>query len=1174
MRVTDRCSSVRWFLGWQMALCLILCCLAGGARAATYAYRSDTFAYDTPSGTASSVTWHSSGASPACTSFPNGDDDWADIAFPSGFTFTFGGVNYSSVRAYSNGILAFGTDASGFHRDYTPQALPITAAGPAYTGCVNAVPTNLMVGYWVDIIAGSASGITNASVKYELLTDASGQKRFVITWNNVALYGNASTRYSFQIALYASLSGVNGNFRYQYTTGSTTGLGAAVGVQLSTTDYTQFAYNQNFIDTAVGTAILWYPANQLAAKSAEYRFDESAWLGVSGEIKDTSGNAQHASKVGLSSNISAGKLCRGGSFTNNTLNLTVDAVATPIVPVNRGAVSFWYKSNAAWNSADAMLLDATTVAARPFFLMKRSTGALRFAVTDSGGTVRTAETSTAYTFGAGTWHHIAVSWAFTAGTNQTVQQIIVDGVLANTTGTTPYRTTTTGAIATPSTLYIGDNRTSGVLPNTGSANGANGTIDEVYIYPIDINATQAAADMALTRPVCTTLDHFHIIHSGEQVGCGGAVASITVEAHDSSHALISLAGTTMQMSTSTNHGTWSSVSTINPVTTGSGNGTGSYTFSNESSIVLGLSNTYVESLNINLNSGGITESSGLAAVCTASDYTYGSTCDTNLNFVQAGYLFDVPNHVAETSQSVTVKAVKKSDNSAACVPAYASTSRSLTFTCTYTNPASGTLPVRVGGRALNSGNSSTAACDTTGQAVSLAFDSAGVATTPVLYADVGRVTLAAQETTAGVTMTGSDVFVAAPARFAFSGIPAAPLKAGVSFGATLTAQNSANAATPNFGQETTAEGATLSFSKVSPTGSGSSNGAFSGSFGTFSAGSATASNLSWTEVGTIDLTATLASGSYLGSGLTATGTTGPGGTVGRFIPDHFATTVTQGCVAGAFSYSAQPFAATVRARNRAGNVTQNYDGSANTNPNYAKLTTLSDATGLAGTLAPVSLAATSFTAGVANATPAFTFTSRTTAPGTALLRAVDADGVSSATGTDGTAGTAVQGTTTVRSGRARLANALGSDRLDLPMVFRAEHWASAASGWVTNTSDSCTTATLALTAVTTPSIVGSTCVLESANNSGAGCAAAPAVANRAYLEGGVVGTDSAGVAGFAGNFNLWLKAPGAGVSGSLDVTATVPAWLQYNWSGTVANPRGRATFGVYRSPLLYRRENY
>ncbi len=73
----------------------------------------------------------------------------------------------------------------------------------------------------------------------------------------------------------------------------------------------------------------------------------------------------------------------------------------------------------------------------------------------------------------------------------------------------------------------------------------------------------------------------------------------------------------------------------------------------------------------------------------------------------------------------------------------------------------------------------------------------------------------------------------------------------------------------------------------------------------------------------------------------------------------------------------------------------------------------------------------------------------------------------------------------------------------------------------------------------------------------------------------MAGTDSNGVAGFAGNFNLWLKASGATHSGSIDIIASsIDSWLQYNWTGAIGNPRARATFGVFKSPLIYRRENY
>lgn len=1166
-------SAFRWLVAF--ALATGLGAFTPLAQSATYAYRSDTFAFDTPTGSASSVAWHASGANPGCTSYPNGDDDWADIAFPAGFSFIFNGVSYTSARVYSNGILAFPPDVSGHHRDFSPSALPITTApgaGPA--GCSNAVPVNLMIPYWTDIQAGTANGTTGASVKYEQLTDAlTGVKRFVITWSNVVLYTNANARYTFQIQLYSSLPGVNGNFRYQYTTGASTGTGATVGVQISTTDYTQYAFNQAFIDTTVGTAILWYPANQLAGKRAEYRFDESAWLGVAGEIKDTSGASSDATKLGLVTNTASGKLCRGGVFTANTSNATIDAIATPTVPGSKGSVDMWYLSNVKWGTAasDAVLFDATTVANRPFFLLRRSTGNLRFVATDSAGAVFTAETTTAYTFNAATWQHIAVSWSFNAGTNQTVMQIIVNGVLAATSGSTPFRATSSGAIATLGTMHIGDNRTSGVTPNTGSPNGANGTLDEVYIYPIDINATQAAADMALVRASCTTLDHFHIVHNGQSVSCGGAVASVRVEAHDANHALFTLAGTTMQMSTSTNRGTWSAVTAINPVVSGA-NGTGSYTFSGESSVVLGLSNSTSESLNINVASGSITERSGVASVCSVADYTFGTTCDTNLEFVEAGYLFSVPTHVSDTSQSITLQAVKKSDNSPVCVSNYANTSRNLTFSCQYTNPTTGTLPVRVGGIALNAANNASDRCDANGRAVSLSFNALGVATTTVQYADVGTVLLTGQDTVAGATTSGTSSFTAVPASFGFSAYPTTTVKADNNFSATVTAKNASGNTTPNFGRETTAETVVVSASKAQPTGLNAANGALTvAALPAFAAGATTAS-LAWSEVGTIDLTATLASGNYLSSGRTATGTTGTGGAVGRFIPDHFDAVLTQGCAIGGYTYSGQPFAVQVTALNKNNAITRNYDGSLGTTPNFAKVVTLSDASGIAVTPSSASGTVASFIGGTATLNPAFTFNTKLSAPASSRVRATDTDSVSSAGGTEGT----VQ----LRSGRVRMVNGYGSPRLALPMLLDLQYWNG--STFVTNTADVCSSFVAGnfnlvnyiggVTATNLPiARITSVTSLAPANPGKWSVTLSPPAPQIT-------------VSGAADLF-LNLGATGANVTCPTATPANVlgvstSAGLPYlatnscGVSGYDRNPFARATFGIYKSPLVYMRENY
>ena len=94
---------------------------------------------------------------------------------------------------------------------------------------------------------------------------------------------------------------------FQYTSGSSTGAAATVGVQVSSTDYTQYSYNQAYIDPTVGTAILWYPSTQFTGKQAEYRFDEGIWNGTAGEVRDTSTATYNAVRVGAAVSSSTGK---------------------------------------------------------------------------------------------------------------------------------------------------------------------------------------------------------------------------------------------------------------------------------------------------------------------------------------------------------------------------------------------------------------------------------------------------------------------------------------------------------------------------------------------------------------------------------------------------------------------------------------------------------------------------------------------------------------------------------------------------------------------------------------------------------------------------------------------------------------------------------------------------
>ena len=443
---------------------------------------------------------------------------------------------------------------------------------------------------------------------------------------------------------------------------------------------------------------------------------------------------------------------------------------------------------------------------------------------------------------------------------------------------------------------------------------------------------------------------------------------------------------------------------------------------------------------------GVAPSANVAAQC-----DFGAPA-CSFSAADAGFLFDVPNHAADAAQIVNVSAVRKSDQAAVCVPAFANVSRSVTFSCAYLNPASGTLALRVRGVALNAASAPASACDAGGRAVALDFNANGVGSVAVAYADVGQMQLNARYTgsgasEAGLVMSGTATFISAPASFGFSALSAPPLRAGAAFGATVMARNRSGATTQNFGRESPAQAATLAFTRVQPSGAGAADGVFSGSLDGFSAGVASTANLVWSEVGRGDLTATLAGASYLGSGLGVTGSTD--GAIGRFTPHHFDVVVTPAC--GVFSYAAQPFAVRVTAMNGLtppGPVV-NYDASAATAPNFAQAVSLSAAPALRaeiGNLSGNALAASAFRAGVATAaTPVFAFTTKLTAAQTLRLRAVDADAVSS----QGYA----EGATALRSGRLRVSNAFGSEKAALAVAVQAQYWSG--SAWVLNSADSC-----------------------------------------------------------------------------------------------------------------------
>ena len=549
----------------------------------------------------------------------------------------------------------------------------------------------------------------------------------------------------------------------------------------------------------------------------------------------------------------------------------------------------------------------------------------------------------------------------------------------------------------------------------------------------------------------------------------------------------------------------------------------------------------------------------------------------------AGFVFTVPNQLSAVPQQVSIAAVRRSDTAALCVPAFASVSKSLTLRCAYLNPGSGTMAVRVGGVALNAANVAASACDGGGRAVNLAFNSAGVATTTVQYDDAGQVqvnalytgTSANTPSDAGLVMNGASTFVAAPASFGFSALPAGPLQAGIAFSATVTALNVNGAPTPNFGQETLPQSVSVAFTRAQPTGSGASDGTFSGNLGAFTAGAARAANLVWSEVGRGDLSATLTGANYLGSGLGASGTTanaGSAGAIGRFTPHHFVVAVTPACAS--FSYAGQPFAVQITAKNGLSppDTTVNYDASTATAPNLSQKVTLSDIPSLVGlgSFTGTGVAASLFRAGEASTpAPTYSFITKLTPEKLLTVRAIDADGVSSSGYTEGS--------TLLRSGRLKLSNAFGSEKSPLLLAVQAQYWSG--NAWVLNSADSC-------------SVMPAAAVVLGGylDNKGAPSSAATAWSTTADAF-----TLSNGAAA------LRLSAPNPTLTGSVDLalnlgltatdascltthppgTGAALAWLRSQNGGCSTawdrDPSARATFGIY-SPesrrLIHSREIY
>jgi MSHA biogenesis protein MshQ len=520
--------------------------------------------------------------------------------------------------------------------------------------------------------------------------------------------------------------------------------------------------------------------------------------------------------------------------------------------------------------------------------------------------------------------------------------------------------------------------------------------------------------------------------------------------------------------------------------------------------------------------------------------------------------------------------------------------------------------------------------------VTLAFNAASQASIVISYPAAGQMSLHARydlnPAVIGYEMIGSsNAYVVRPFGLLVSGVTtdatpdatdAAFAKAGVDFNVTVTAVQwegaddanadgvpdsdgalAGNAAALNFGLESVPASASLTHTLNAPAGGAVGTLGGSTNFGGF-VNAAKTQAVNWNEVGFINLFASTAN--YLGAGDVTNSATGLTG-VGRFYPDHFfvaAGTLTNRVAtacASTFTYMNEGIGLTytLQARNTANAVTQNYA----TASGYAKLNPATiaqlglGAVGVNPALANTDLSARidsslgsggSFVGGEAvNATATVPITraspSALDGPYTNVrigIAPVDSDSVAlraadlnlNVDGAGGNDHAQIGAATSLRFGRLRLENAVGSQSLDLPIAMRAEYWAGTA--FVTNGDDNCTQV-----------VPGNIAFGNYQGGINAGNV------NAANLS-GLGGTFAAGV----GNFTLLRPSGAPPAAGSVDICvdlgpdATPPpncaagtpagrSYLQGRNAGANYDddPAARAAFGLFGAQpnnFIYFRENF
>ncbi|MFQ2503719.1 DUF6701 domain-containing protein [Aeromonas caviae] len=466
--------------------------------------------------------------------------------------------------------------------------------------------------------------------------------------------------------------------------------------------------------------------------------------------------------------------------------------------------------------------------------------------------------------------------------------------------------------------------------STGDATNAH-QIDNVRICALKSN------------PVGIQIDHFEFDHSGQALTCNPETLTIRACANASCSQLFTDPVSAILTPLKNGSNGWIADSQVSY----NGN-TATVNFSNGTA-KLQLRNNLASAMKVGV-SGSIPSTKPLSeTLCRAGSGAL-STAACTLSFADSGFLFNVPDTLANKPQQVVMTAVRKDNTSQLCVPSFQKQTKRITFWSDYNMPATNLFGSQI--RIDKTAIATTAVAPT---AMDLYFNELGETTLKdVSYPDAGQMRLNARHDgsgdTAGLVMTGSDLFVSRPAGLCITptegtcaaGDASCPVfkKTGEAFqmnikGVAWQADDdkdlcSGNLATPNFALANIALGSELVAPKPG-------EGAVVGTASYDHSNAKGSNNLntvtqSVNEVGVFRMTATPPEAGYFNYTIPPA-TSVP---VGRFVPWDFnllSSDVVPACEDMTaperdFTYMSQPFGIKLEvvARNMAGGQTQNYTG--------------------------------------------------------------------------------------------------------------------------------------------------------------------------------------------------------------------------------------------------------